>query len=72
MRIIIIYLDHGEQIQDEMNSVCNMNGSCVKNINLVGKYERKRQLGRPRHRWEDNIKMRLVEIGCDRTSGKFL
>jgi hypothetical protein len=24
---------------------------------LVGKYEGKRPLGRPRHRWEDNIKM---------------
>jgi hypothetical protein len=26
---------------------------------LVGKPERKRQLGRPRLRWEDNIKMDL-------------
>jgi hypothetical protein len=26
---------------------------------LVGKPERKRPLGRPRHRWEDNIKMDL-------------
>jgi hypothetical protein len=24
----------------------------------------KRPLGRPRHRWEDNIKMDLREIGC--------
>jgi hypothetical protein len=30
---------------------------------LVGKPEGKRQLGRPRHRWVDNIKMDLVEIG---------
>ena len=22
-------------------------------------------LGRPRHRWEDNIKMDLREVGCD-------
>jgi hypothetical protein len=29
----------------------------------VGKPERKRPLGRPRHRWEDNIKMDLREIG---------
>jgi hypothetical protein len=29
---------------------------------LVGKPERKRPLGRPRHRWEDNIKMDLREI----------
>ena len=26
---------------------------------LVGRPERKRQLERPRHRWEDNIKMDL-------------
>ena len=31
---------------------------------LVGKHEGKRPLGRPRHRWEDNIKMDLQEVGC--------
>ena len=31
---------------------------------LVGKPEGKRQLGRPRRRWEDNIKMDLQEVGC--------
>ena len=31
---------------------------------LVGKPERKRQLGRPRYRWEANIKMDLQEVGC--------
>jgi hypothetical protein len=30
---------------------------------LVGKPEGKRPLGRPRHRWMDNIKMDLLEIG---------
>ena len=30
---------------------------------LVGKSEGKRPLGRPRHRWEDNIKMHLQEVG---------
>jgi len=30
---------------------------------LVGKPERKRQLGRTRRRWEDNIKMNLQEVG---------
>ena len=30
---------------------------------LVGKLERKRPLGRPRRRWEDNIKMDLQEVG---------
>jgi len=32
---------------------------------LVGKPERKRPLGRPRHRWEDNIKVYLQEMGCE-------
>jgi len=31
---------------------------------LVGKREGKRPLGRPRRRWEDNIKMELQEVGC--------
>jgi len=31
---------------------------------LVGKPEGKRPLGRPRHRWNDNIKMALQEVGC--------
>ena len=31
---------------------------------LVEKPEGKRPLGRPRHRWEDNIKMDLQEVGC--------
>ena len=33
---------------------------------LVGKLEGKRPLGRPRPRWEDNIKVDLqeIEIGC--------
>jgi hypothetical protein len=31
---------------------------------LVGKPEGKRPVGRPRYRWEDNIKMDLQEVGC--------
>jgi hypothetical protein len=31
---------------------------------LVGKPEGKRPLGRPRHRWEDNVRMDLQEVGC--------
>jgi len=31
---------------------------------LVGKPEGKRPLGKPRGRWEDNIKMDLQEVGC--------
>jgi hypothetical protein len=33
---------------------------------LVGKPEGKRPLGRPRRRWEGNIKMDLQEVGGDR------
>jgi hypothetical protein len=32
---------------------------------LVGRPEGKRPLGRPRRRWEDNMKMDLREIGID-------
>jgi len=31
---------------------------------LVGKLQGKRPLGRPRRRWEDNIKVGLQEVGC--------
>jgi hypothetical protein len=30
---------------------------------LVGRPEGRRSLGRPRHRWEDNIKMDLQDVG---------
>jgi hypothetical protein len=33
---------------------------CIQNI-LIGKPERKRPLGRPRSRWEENIRMDLRE-----------
>ena len=36
---------------------------------LVGKREGKRPLGRPRLRWEDNIKMDLQEVGCGVLTG---
>jgi len=31
---------------------------------MVGKPVEKRPLGRPRRKWEDNIKMDLQEVGC--------
>ena len=37
--------------------------SCVYRV-LVGKPEGKRQPGRPRHGWEDNIEMDLLDVGC--------
>jgi len=36
---------------------------------LVGKPEGKRLLGRPRHIWEDNIKMDLQEVGWGAWTG---
>jgi hypothetical protein len=35
----------------------------------VEKTEGKRPLGRPRRRWEDNIKMDLQEMGCGAWTG---
>jgi hypothetical protein len=32
---------------------------------LVGKPEGKSPLGKPRHRWKDNIMMDLQEVGCE-------
>jgi hypothetical protein len=37
---------------------------------LVGKPEGNRPLGRPRRRWEDNIKMDLKEVGCEVWTGE--
>jgi hypothetical protein len=39
---------------------------------LVGISERKRTLGRPRRRWEDNIKMDLQEVGGGCAGGRHL
>jgi hypothetical protein len=32
---------------------------------LVGKPEGKGTLGRPRRKWEDNIKIEFQEVGCE-------
>jgi hypothetical protein len=36
---------------------------------LVGKPEGRRLLGRPRHRWDDNIRMNHLEMGCECVDG---
>jgi hypothetical protein len=48
-----------------MGGAFSMQGEsgCVCRV-LVGKPDGKRPLGRLRHRWEDNIKMNLQEVGC--------
>ena len=48
-----------------MGEACSAYGGEERRIQgLVGKPEGKRRLGRPRHRWEDNIKMDLHDVGC--------
>jgi hypothetical protein len=49
-----------------MSGACTTRGE-IRNAYkiLVGKPERKRPLGRPRRRWEDNIRMDLREIGWE-------
>jgi hypothetical protein len=37
---------------------------CVYRV-LMGKHKGKRPLGRTRRRWEANIKMDLLEVGCE-------
>ena len=47
-----------------MGHVAGMGGRRSLYRVLVGKPKRKRSLGRPMRRWEDNIKMDLHEVGC--------
>ena len=56
----------GDKIEkNEMGGTCSTYGMRRGEYRvLVGNPERKRPLVRPRHRWEDNIKMDLVEVGC--------
>jgi hypothetical protein len=49
-----------------MGRACSTNGEKRNAYRiLVGKPEGKRPLGRPRRRWEDNIRMDLRETGWD-------
>ena len=48
--------------RNEMGGACGSYGGGVHRL-LVGKPEGKRPLGRPRRRWEGNIKMDLQEVG---------
>jgi len=51
--------------KNEMGGACSTygKGRGVYRI-LVGKPEGRKPLGRPRRRWEDNIRMDLREVGC--------
>jgi hypothetical protein len=49
---------------DEMDGICSKNGVKRNAYRfLVGKPEGRRPLGRPKHRWVDDIRMDLKEIG---------
>jgi len=48
-----------------MGRVCSAYRVGVRCVQLlVGKPERRRPLGRPRRRWQDNIRMDFREVGC--------
>jgi len=51
--------------KNEMGGACGEYGGGERRIQgFGGKPEGKKPLGRPRCRWEDNIKMHLQEMGC--------
>ena len=62
---ILGYLDLDKIKKNEMGGACGSyrEGRGMYRV-LVGKPEGRRPLGRPRHRWEDDIKVDLQEVGC--------
>jgi hypothetical protein len=49
-----------------VGGTCGMHGGRERCLQvLIGRPEGKRPLGRPRRRWEDNIKLDLRKIGID-------
>jgi hypothetical protein len=51
--------------KNSMGVACSTYGGENKHIQgFDGKPERKIPLGRPRHRWEENINLDLQEVGC--------
>jgi hypothetical protein len=49
-------------MEDGMSGACSTHEMRNAYTIFVGKLERKRLLGRPRRRWEDNIRMDFREI----------
>jgi hypothetical protein len=55
----------GDELEkNEMGGACSTDGGRVVYRVVVGKSEGKRPLGRPRRRWDDNIRTDLQEAGC--------
>ena len=63
MSVFLTQYCSGDKTENEMGEVCSAYDERrgVYRI-LVGKPEGKRSLGRPRRRWQDNIKMGLEEV----------
>jgi len=56
--------------EDEMGKACGTHGMVKTSCTIfVGKPEGKRQLGRLRHRWEDNTGMDLRDMGGELWTG---
>jgi hypothetical protein len=52
--------------KNEIGGACSAYGGEERRIHVwVGKLEGKRTIGRPRRRWEDNIKMDPPEVECE-------
>ena len=65
MVLLAKYYAGGQIKKNEMGRACITYGKRTDVYrSLVGKPEGKRPLGRPRRRWDDNIKMDLQEVRC--------
>jgi hypothetical protein len=60
---IIVQVIKSKRMRWAVCVACMREGRGVYRV-LVRKPEGKRPLGRPRHRWEDNIKMDIKEVEC--------
>jgi hypothetical protein len=61
---MLTFVDQNKE--DEMDGACSMHVTDVDAYIISdGKPEGKEPLGRPRRRWEDNIRMGLREIGWE-------
>ena len=53
--------------QEDFRKLCNENGEMISGESLLlRKSEGKRPLGRPKCKWEENVKIEIKGIGCGR------